>query len=279
MNTRSSATAKVTSSQACNYTPYGFIPRSSHRDTPLAFCGQLLLAPSVYLLGNGYRCYDPVLMRFYSPDNLSPFERGGYNAYAYCQGDPVNRVDPDGHGWFRALFRSNKSNFKYYQHKFKKLANKRFKLELDSFVNQLKASNAGFSTDDWTSGMDKVSQSHRRLAKLSPRLDRAQKLGEHYANITNKTFEGLGEKQQSMHTDYQARENMIAEAEKHPDPHAWLQTKTTVGFSPTTEQLIIRRAELLERQARMRIIRDSVSGSSVNGSADEDGWVKLNFRR
>lgn len=50
-----------------------------------------------YLLGNGYRAYNPVLMRFNSPDSLSPFSDGGLNAYAYCLGDPVNHVDRDGH--------------------------------------------------------------------------------------------------------------------------------------------------------------------------------------
>jgi RHS repeat-associated protein len=50
-----------------------------------------------YLLGNGYRAYNPVLMRFNSPDSLSPFGKGGFNPYAYCAGDPVNRIDPSGH--------------------------------------------------------------------------------------------------------------------------------------------------------------------------------------
>lgn len=50
-----------------------------------------------YLLGNGYRAYNPVLMRFNRPDSLSPFGKGGSNAYAYGIGDPVNRADPDGH--------------------------------------------------------------------------------------------------------------------------------------------------------------------------------------
>ena len=50
-----------------------------------------------YLLGNGYRAYNPILMRFNSPDSLSPFGEGGLNAYAYCVGDPVNRSDPTGH--------------------------------------------------------------------------------------------------------------------------------------------------------------------------------------
>ena len=50
-----------------------------------------------YALGNGYRAFNPVLMRFNNPDTLSPFGRGGVNAYAYCLGDPVNRSDPSGH--------------------------------------------------------------------------------------------------------------------------------------------------------------------------------------
>lgn len=49
------------------------------------------------LLGNGYRAYNPVLMKFHSPDSMSPLGRGGINAYAYCGNDAVNRFDPSGH--------------------------------------------------------------------------------------------------------------------------------------------------------------------------------------
>lgn len=63
----------------------------------MAFAGQHLdSASGSYLLGNGHRAYDPVLMRFRSPDTLSPMGAGGINAYAYCANDPVNRVDPSG---------------------------------------------------------------------------------------------------------------------------------------------------------------------------------------
>ncbi|WP_240780301.1 RHS repeat-associated core domain-containing protein [Serratia proteamaculans] len=48
-------------------------------------------------LGNGYRAYSPVLMRFTCPDSWSPFGGGGMNPYAYCEGDPINRADPSGH--------------------------------------------------------------------------------------------------------------------------------------------------------------------------------------
>jgi len=48
-------------------------------------------------LGKGYRIYNPRLGRFHSPDDSSPFDRGGINAYSYCAGDPINHADPTGH--------------------------------------------------------------------------------------------------------------------------------------------------------------------------------------
>lgn len=51
----------------------------------------------LYPLGQGYRWYSPALMRFNSPDNLSPFKEGGLNTYAYALNDPVNLFDPGGH--------------------------------------------------------------------------------------------------------------------------------------------------------------------------------------
>lgn len=48
-------------------------------------------------LGNGYRVYNPVLMRFNCPDSWSPFGGGDINSYIYCADDPVNRDAPSGH--------------------------------------------------------------------------------------------------------------------------------------------------------------------------------------
>lgn len=62
----------------------------------LGFNGEYLEHHRVQILGS-YRAYNPVLMRFHGPDSLSPFAKGGLNAYAYCHGDPVNLVDPTGH--------------------------------------------------------------------------------------------------------------------------------------------------------------------------------------
>lgn len=50
-----------------------------------------------YMLGQ--RAYSPTLRRFLAPDSASPVEGGGINRYAYCSGDPVNRIDPSGRSW------------------------------------------------------------------------------------------------------------------------------------------------------------------------------------
>lgn len=81
-----------------SYSAYGEQSAPQKVETRLGFNGQLREASiGWYLLGNGYRAYNPRLMRFHSPDSWSPFGGGGLNAYMYCVGDPVNRVDPTGH--------------------------------------------------------------------------------------------------------------------------------------------------------------------------------------
>jgi RHS repeat-associated protein len=85
-------------SQDYVYTPYGHRTPQSETQSVLGFNGERLDPVSgTYHLGNGYRAYNPVLMRFNCPDSWSPFGAGGINPYAYCDGDPINRVDPTGH--------------------------------------------------------------------------------------------------------------------------------------------------------------------------------------
>jgi len=82
------------------YTPYGHHAPENGLLSLLGFNGERPdPVTGHYLLGNGYRAFNPVLMRFNSPDSLSPFSEGGLNAYVYCAGDPVNRSDPTGHTW------------------------------------------------------------------------------------------------------------------------------------------------------------------------------------
>ena len=91
-------------SQPQSYDPYGHRPTTNGLLNLLGFNGE---RPDPmtghYLLGQGYRAFNLILMRFNSPDSLSPFGRGGVNCYAYCQGNPINNQDPSGHISFKTM--------------------------------------------------------------------------------------------------------------------------------------------------------------------------------
>lgn len=90
------------------YSPYGHRPWGHGLLSLLGFNGELPdPLTGHYHLGNGYRQFNPVLMRFNSTDSWSPFGEGGLNAYGYCGGDPINRQDPTGHtfAWLKSVLR------------------------------------------------------------------------------------------------------------------------------------------------------------------------------
>ena len=90
--------------QPIGYSPFGHRRVESGLLSLLGFNGERPdPVTGCYLLGNGYRAFNPVLMRFNSPDSLSPFGKGGLNAYAYCAGDPINRADPAGHAFIKNI--------------------------------------------------------------------------------------------------------------------------------------------------------------------------------
>ncbi|MFI7837996.1 RHS repeat-associated core domain-containing protein [Pseudomonas asiatica] len=79
------------------YTPYGHRTVQGESNNPLAFNGEILDTPTdCYLLGS-YRLFSTTFYGFCTPDDQSPFGKGGPNSKAYCAGDPVNNVDPTGH--------------------------------------------------------------------------------------------------------------------------------------------------------------------------------------
>ncbi|WP_460318719.1 RHS repeat domain-containing protein [Pseudomonas ogarae] len=83
--------------KAVVYAPYGHRVDEASIRSHLGYNGERRETQTGwYLLGKGYRAFNPLLMRFHSPDSWSPFGEGGLNAYAYCEGDP-GKVDPSGH--------------------------------------------------------------------------------------------------------------------------------------------------------------------------------------
>lgn len=88
------------------HTAYGHASAQQPISTQLHYNGQFSEPQTGWqLLGNGYRAYNPRLMKFLSPDSLSPFGEGGVNRYAYCEGEPVLSADPDGHSVFGNILR------------------------------------------------------------------------------------------------------------------------------------------------------------------------------
>lgn len=74
------------------YTSYGFTLATSD----IGFNSDYKIN-DLYLMGNGYRLYNPKIRKFYSADTLSFSLQAGINPYTYLNGDPINYIDPNGH--------------------------------------------------------------------------------------------------------------------------------------------------------------------------------------
>jgi RHS repeat-associated protein len=80
----------------CDYHPYGRLIRETAPKTATCpFCYSTKYRdPDLELYYYGYRWYDAAAMKWLTPDPIG--ERGGANLTAFCEGDPINQVDPLG---------------------------------------------------------------------------------------------------------------------------------------------------------------------------------------
>lgn len=94
--------------QLLQYTPYGTVSRSEgSKDVSHKFTGQRFDDTTGLYFYNA-RYYDPELGRFISPDTIvpSPSNPQDLNRYTYANNNPINYVDPTGHGWFKKFWSS-----------------------------------------------------------------------------------------------------------------------------------------------------------------------------
>lgn len=108
----------VSMDEVHTYSAYGNNSNMPSPESLLGFNSERPEQSGVYILGNGYRPYSTLLMRFLTTDSLSPFGKGGINAYAYCAGDPTNYIDPTGH--IKELLTPSQK-MTHYQAKFDKI--------------------------------------------------------------------------------------------------------------------------------------------------------------
>lgn len=97
----SRSTASPTSPYGETYTNQGSVDFHQRRYTSQE------QDPETGLYFYNARYYNPALGRFVSPDSLvsSPGDPQSLNRYSYTDNNPVNRIDPSGHGWFSKLFK------------------------------------------------------------------------------------------------------------------------------------------------------------------------------
>ena len=103
--------------ELAEYKPFGEFSRREQYGTTNAawyyFTGKPL-DDETGLMFYGARYYSPILGRFITPDTIvqAPLNPQTLNRYSYCNNNPVNLIDPDGHSWISKLVKKINEFFK-----------------------------------------------------------------------------------------------------------------------------------------------------------------------
>ncbi|CAM3601782.1 RHS repeat-associated core domain protein-containing protein [Pseudomonas reidholzensis] len=189
------------------YSAYGYTSKLPSTMTQLGFNGEHFesVAKS-YLLGLGYRAYATTMMRFLSPDSMSPFGAGGINAYSYCAGDPVNNSDPTGH---IKLGRPTK-NVAYYQ---KKVTNTTTDIKSkNDYLDKMSVI--------YKKGTATEADQHRRFGRASPEVTATLNEMEKKANAISANIEKLNIKLAKKQKKLIGAENAVLAAAGPSAPSA-----------------------------------------------------------
>lgn len=81
----------------------------------------------------GARYYDPKLGRFITADDIiqNPTDPQTLNRYSYTSNNPVNRVDPDGHGWLQKFFKQVSKVFDNVVNWLEKVTNSKWSVDIE----------------------------------------------------------------------------------------------------------------------------------------------------
>ena len=211
-------------SQPQSYGPYGYYPKTNGLVNFMGFNGERAEAiTGHYLLGQGYRAFNPILMRFNSPDNLSPFDEGGINSYAYCSDDPINKIDPEGHIWkfLSKLLRRRSTHAR--GHKANVVANKPIKSILSSPKPYPAAEK---NLEQW----DELNTQFSQLNTIRKKLYTPLKPGEQHSPA----YIAINELRLETRRSVTALANKESGIGKHPTHTTPPKTPEKVNFNPIT---------------------------------------------
>jgi len=254
----STVTAHAGSQTAIAYSPYGDDSLPAAHPILSRFTGQTCLPSAIgYLLGNGHRLYNAGLMRFHSADRLSPFGKGGLNAYAYCGNDPINRADPSGRSFIKRFTR---------------------KYSYDVLAPRLKNANPAFSANEYKAlGKSLIKRNRRTADQLKTKVSGLSAWGR---GVLDNRY-----KYNNEYTEYlQLTENPQTGRYTYPDENLREIQRSQGIIIPSSNpapatQSQSRRASLESRQieeeldglqARLMLLRDDSATTALNRGLDFD---------